>query len=550
MQAGDKVTIEFEAAIRPIKPYNTTMTLCKCYVLATGKNAKRINISKDAVNDAIPTLGNVPVVGHIYFDDEGEQVMGGHDRALVRNSEGELVFKKLTVPYGVIPQVNNAHYETVKEKDGTEKEYLVSDMILWTKMYPELLDVAYNEDVYFNQSMEIEPIVTEKMRDGYIDFKKYQYEALCLLGKRDDSKNVAPCFPSAVVQPYFSATDIWDTLFAQFKAELAESYGKENKAEGENGSMKEEFRKILSEFGLSETATLPFEITDEMTEEELREKLKEANFDAGNGSAASGEGETGETAGEESNEESNSVETDANEGALENGEFSGAGEAAGKEPETEPAGKPAEDFSLPMTAKEKDEVLRNAVSKFETHTEVGDALYWLIDYTDESVIVEHTVYLNGGGEVTRETLKAPYAISEDRVVSIAMDEAQPVRLCWLTKEEEDRAAQKEEEYQSLIIFKREREEEDKRREYAAVISEFSDLAAVPEYKDIVSKAVEFSSADALKEKLYAVRGKTGIFKKTKSNGETKYSVNFSKEDTAGDSDERKFYQRYLPQGKK
>ena len=125
-----------------------------------------------------------------------------------------------------------------------------------------------------------------------------------------------------------------------------------------------------------------------------------------------------------------------------------------------------------------------------------------------------------------------------------------VRLVWLTKEEEARASEKEREYEELISFKAQREEEDKRKEYGEAISEFSDLEQVEEYRNLVSHAMEFSSVEELKEKLYAIRGKSGIFKKQKTDGIVRIPVNFSKEDTSGDSDEEKFYKRFLPQGKK
>lgn len=122
--------------------------------------------------------------------------------ALEKDEDGNYKFKVLTVPYGVVPQQDNVHYEEVEESDGTRKTYLVADVILWTGRYPDLLNAKYSKDLYFAQSMEITPSKTSK-EDGFLNVEEYQYSALCLLGKSDDaSKNIEPCFEQARVEPY------------------------------------------------------------------------------------------------------------------------------------------------------------------------------------------------------------------------------------------------------------------------------------------------------------------------------------------------------------
>ena len=111
-----------------------------------------------------------------------------------------------------------------------------------------------------------------------------------------------------------------------------------------------------------------------------------------------------------------------------------------------------------------------------------------------------------------------------------------------------KASKKDAEYIGLLNYKKDKEEEEKRRAYGAVVSEFSDLSSVSEYKELVSSMMEFSSVDDLKEKLYAIRGKTGIFKKKENDGDGKVHipVNFSATDPEEESAERKFYKRYAP----
>ena len=86
----DKVLgIKFSSKIIPVKPVNEQFTLCKCYVMAIGKNQNKSNILKEAVDDAMPSLFNIPVVGHLYVDDKGEYRMGGHDVTLKQNENGK-----------------------------------------------------------------------------------------------------------------------------------------------------------------------------------------------------------------------------------------------------------------------------------------------------------------------------------------------------------------------------------------------------------------------------------------------------------------------------
>ena len=49
------IAITFKAKIKPVKPINDQFTLCKCFVMAIGKNVNKTIISKESVDDALPT---------------------------------------------------------------------------------------------------------------------------------------------------------------------------------------------------------------------------------------------------------------------------------------------------------------------------------------------------------------------------------------------------------------------------------------------------------------------------------------------------------------
>ena len=223
--------INFNAKVTPIKPLNDEFTLCRCYVMALEKNRNLSYISKEAAEAALPTLFNVPVIGHLWEDEGGNYHMG-HDMTIDVGKDGEWRFKSVCIPFGVVPQQEDIHYEEIAEPNGDTHTYLVADVILWTGRYPELKDAIYSEDTYFGQSMEInvadyEPLEEDK---NYTNILGYSYSALCLLGKSDDSDyHVEPCFPMASVEPYeFSLDDAkFSALMQNMKDDLAKCFGTE-----------------------------------------------------------------------------------------------------------------------------------------------------------------------------------------------------------------------------------------------------------------------------------------------------------------------------------
>lgn len=521
----------FKAKVKPIKPVNEEMTLCKCYILALGKNNNKSNISKDAADDALPTLYGIPVVGHIYVDEDGVPHMGQHDMKIVKNKAGKYVFKMITVPYGFVPPQDDVHYEEVEEKDGTVNTYLVADVILWTGRYPELLDTKYSDEIYFHQSMEIKTLESKTV-DGYTDILKYRYRALCLLGKDDDDEyNQSPCFPSARVEAYcFSLDDEkLDELFEEFRNKIGECYG--NKSSFEKGGKEvmelEKINEILKEFNIEKPEDLPFAITEDMTEESLREMITEMQKPQGTFSE-NGEGSEG---GKPEGEGEPVAEPQVS------GEPAGEPAAPAQEPA---AGEPENSFGL--TANVKAEKLRMLAKELsDKNTDC-----YLMDYDDEFVYVE---FYNYGCACSRKMYRIAYTESNTEF-AFDLNSKVEVFVAWLTAEEIAARDKKEEEYKELVEFKETQLKENKEREYAAVISEFSDLSDIDEYKTVVGDALNFASAEALKEKLFAVRGKHGKFKSKPALDDVKIPIDNKGKQDAGEDLETRFFSKYLPEALK
>lgn len=211
------------------RPINKEFSLFKCWVAGVGKNRNMSFISKERMNNALPTLSYAPVVGHLIQNEDGSYRLGSHD---VDFDMETWEFVPLTTPVGVV-MADSFDYETVNEY-GTDVEYLTANVILWTGRYPELFDCKYSDEIFCAESMEIlvnQHRVLEE-DSNYIEILDFSFSALCLLGKSDDPKlNNEPCFISSKLTPVNFSSNDFVTKFNELKEAIKECF--ETKEEGE-----------------------------------------------------------------------------------------------------------------------------------------------------------------------------------------------------------------------------------------------------------------------------------------------------------------------------
>lgn len=516
----EKMVIGFTGKIIPEKPVNDQMTLCKCYVMALGRNRNKSNITKEASDKALPSLYNIPVVGHLFVDNESNCRMGGHDMTLEKDEDGNYKFKVLTVPYGVVPSQDNVHYEEVEEDNGEVKTYLVADVLLWTGRYPELLDAAYSKEIYFAQSMEINPSKTSK-EDGYTNVLEYQYSALCLLGKSDcESKNIEPCFEQARIEPYeFSSTKEWTELFGEFKEELNKCYGKHEIEEGGKKALDTETMKEVSveETCPDETRALSFDVTVEGATDALCSSNAAESY----------------SANVSSNSENSEPETVAQtETFIQSEEQTKTTETVAE----------ATKFAVELTYNEKRDKLCGALCEKGVWSETEYVEYWLMDFDDEYAYCSYR-HCSADGEESY-ALRIPYVISDNDEIILDMSKQESVRQCWLTKEDEEKLVADKKAMDDLAAYKRERIEDDRRKEFAMILDEFRDLGEIDDYKEVGKDVMSFESADALREKLYAIRGRYAKPAAKKPIAQIRIPVGFEAKEVNNDLEE--FMVKYLP----
>lgn len=254
-----KKLLDFNASISDVKQVNPLFSTCKVRVLYTGKNRNMSIITKDAVEKALPTLKNIPIVGEF---NEANQDYKGHGGALDLDS---YKYIHTTKPYGVVPESATYNWEDVKGADGAVRQYLtIEGCYLWTGRYEEAYSIVEQGK---GQSMEIE--VTDgrwdEEQEAY-QIDNFTFSALCILG--DDTE---PAFEDANITAYSFNKDSFKKEFSTMLSELKETLSEEKK-EG-NKMLKELLEKYSTTMEALTAKGLDF---SEISEDELEAKIIEA----------------------------------------------------------------------------------------------------------------------------------------------------------------------------------------------------------------------------------------------------------------------------------
>jgi len=273
---SEKISILSNLTFSSIEKINSNFLKAKCYAMALGKNVNKSHFSKKNVDRAYKTLAYAPVIGHLMVDDNGVYHLGGHDYKL---DIKDFVLKSQCVPFGVVLPSDYPVYEDVTEPSGAISTYLTCEVVIWIGRYPELAEAFYSSDIFTNQSMEIfySKCVPLDGDESYTDVIDFSFDALCMLGKSDDSKfDVTPCFPNASIVPitYSINKDDFSVFMTELKAELSLCFGKDNIKKEQGGTkILDKKSEILQKFNKT-VEDLDFSI-DALSVEELSTKMEE-----------------------------------------------------------------------------------------------------------------------------------------------------------------------------------------------------------------------------------------------------------------------------------
>ena len=273
MSCGLKIPIIFQKAenMFDVSNEDTRFMGVKIWLCHTGKNKNGSFFSKEVIEKAIPTLKNTPILAYIEDNSDGEKDFSDH-RVILKKEDGKYSYKYIGMAIGVIPESNEAHFEKRMCDDGVEREFLVTNGIVWQNKWSDAPDI-FNRDIVKSQSMEIYDEYSGFYRgDGYYEFTEFSFYGSCALGI-----DYKPAMINSTIELNYSVDDIAEQITKKLK-EFDTCFcclSKYNKTQegGKSGLTDELKNKILLDFSVKES-DLTFKITDDMTEEDLKAALE------------------------------------------------------------------------------------------------------------------------------------------------------------------------------------------------------------------------------------------------------------------------------------
>lgn len=239
----------------------------KIYIAHTGENLNHSIFSHDVLEQMIPSLANIPILGYVGVNDENDEDFRGHEKRLSID-DGKFKVSFETHAYGFVPVDNNAHFEVTGGK-----EWLVTDGYLWTR-FVDAMELFDESNGSKGQSMEISNAEGYTDDRGRMVFTNATFTGLCILG--DD---VPPAMTGSTISTVFSKEDFKSTfeeMLAEFSAEKGEyTLATKKKQKDEAAIVKEEDKKPAS----SSTASEPGKATSSATSSASKPAEKLASDD-------------------------------------------------------------------------------------------------------------------------------------------------------------------------------------------------------------------------------------------------------------------------------
>lgn len=255
------VPVDFEK-LEEFKAKDTRFMKVKIWLMHLGENLNGSYFSKDAVQRALPTLANTPILAYLEPNSSGEDDFADHRTRLRRSEDGEIEWEYMGQAIGVIPETNMAQFETKVGEDGVQREYLTCEGLIWTK-WDKPIEI-FDRDNVKSQSMELHEDFEGHWNeeDGLFHFEKFKFFGACALGF-----DVLPAMVGATIEPQFS--------FADFKMEMQKKM-EEYKSYCKGGQKMEEKLALLEEYSISKEQLEEQEINfEEIEVEDLKAKLEE-----------------------------------------------------------------------------------------------------------------------------------------------------------------------------------------------------------------------------------------------------------------------------------
>lgn len=174
-------------------------------VMHTGANLNKTSFTKDAINKAVPTIYNTPILGYVVDElDEEDKDFKGHEHEL-RITDKDVKYVYAGQAYGVIPESCNPRWIVKDDGTGIEREYLRVDGLIWTK-FSDPVDI-FTRDGTKNHSVELTDMACGPAdKNGNVPVGSFKFDGCCILSTTDPS--IKPAMTGSCVTANFSVEDI------------------------------------------------------------------------------------------------------------------------------------------------------------------------------------------------------------------------------------------------------------------------------------------------------------------------------------------------------
>lgn len=354
-------------------------------VMHTGANLNKTSFTKDAINKAVPTIRNTPILGYVVDElDEEDKDFKGHEHEL-RITDKDVKYVYAGQAYGVIPESCNPRWIVKDDGTGIEREYLRVDGLIWTK-FSDPVDI-FTRDGTKNHSVELTDMACGPAdKNGNVPVGSFKFDGCCILSTTDPS--IKPAMTGSCVTANFSVEDIT----AQIRDRLYEYQAIQQNYTAQNDNPSDEEKGDTTPMNENEK-------NPAMTENAVAE-----------GAVENPEIET--PAAENTATKTESEAAPAENAAPEEGAENATTEVPAENTAPAEEGEPAASSEFTLTANQLRDEVYNALLEIQVPSrwdhECMIPKYWLTDIQDNEVIVTDSG--------TYQLMGIPYSMNGDNVV--------------------------------------------------------------------------------------------------------------------------------------
>ena len=154
----------------------TPVVLKACH---TGKNLNQSRISKETMEEALPSFNDRPILGYIWIDENGDPQFDSHN--MHQTEDGELKYDEK--PIGHIRENSDTHLEYDEEKDVYR---VIVDGYIYDD-YTEAVEIL-KRDVQCDVSVELAVLdLSYSAEEKVLDINKFVFTGVTILGKNEDT---------------------------------------------------------------------------------------------------------------------------------------------------------------------------------------------------------------------------------------------------------------------------------------------------------------------------------------------------------------------------